>query len=98
MHACDDEYLHGTVICTEGEDYVALWEIVSVNINAEEGDLFCVYVSLIDNNEPEEDEEFKIEIEVFDINAFVPSERRVARVLIQDDDQTGNVLISILLY
>lgn len=75
---------------TAGEDFVALWEIVSVNINAIEGDIFCVYVDLIDDGVEEEDESFKIEIEVFDINAFVPFDSRVARVLIEDDDGPGN--------
>ena len=75
---------------TEGEDYVALWEIVSVNINAEEGNLFCVDVSLINSDKQEGDEEFKVEIEIFDINAFVPPERRTARVLILD--QMGNTI------
>ena len=76
-------------LCTEGEDYVALWDLVSVNINAEEGDVFCVYVNLINDNEEEEDEEFKIEIEVFDVNTFIPFDSRVARVLIEDDDGPG---------
>lgn len=72
------------------EDFVPLWEIVSVNINAEEGDIFCVYINLIDDDIEENDEVFKIEIEVFDINAFVPFDSRVARVLIEDNDGPGN--------
>ena len=72
-----------------GEDFVALWEIVSVNINAEEGDVFCVYVDIIDDDEEEQYEEFKIEIEVFDINAFVPFDSRMALVHIEDNDGPG---------
>ena len=71
---------------TEGDDFKAVREIVSVNINAEEGDLFCFYVDLVDDDEMEFDETFKVMFEVSDINAFVLFDRRLAIITIVDDD------------
>ena len=63
-----------------------VWEIVSVNINAEQGDLFCFYVTLIDDDEIEFNETFKVFLEVFDINAYIPFDSRLAIITIVDDD------------
>ena len=71
---------------SEGDDFQPLKKIVSVNINSDEGDLSCFYVDLVDDDEIEFNETFKVFLDVFDINAFAPLDRREAIITIVDND------------
>lgn len=85
------------LICAEGEDYSALWKILSININSQQGDLFCFYVDIVDDNVPEEVEYFLVSIELFDVNAQAPAERSVTHIFIEDNDRSQGWLCTTLL-
>ena len=88
----DHSFSHVPHVCwiliyAENEDYAPLWKILSININSQQGDLFCFYVDIFDDDVPEEVEYFDVHFELFDINAQAIAERSVAYIFIHDNDR-----------